>query len=224
MVVALVALVVALGGTSYAATQLSKNSVGPKQLKSSAVTTKKIKRNAVTSPKVRNGSLVAADFRAGQLKARGPAGGDLTGSYPNPEFGPVPAAQALTSTAQSVPNAAATRFNLSAATIDEGGMFSAELDALVVPRPGIYSLSGAVGWAADPDGSRQTRLLVDNVLVASTVDNAGGAGFIRQSVTALVRLSAGEEIRLGGYQTSGAALDTALNNPAVSLAAFWVGP
>jgi len=64
--IALLALFVALGGTSYAATQLPAKSVGKKQLK----------RNAVTSVKVKNGSLKRADFAAGQLPAgaQGPQG------------------------------------------------------------------------------------------------------------------------------------------------------
>jgi Collagen triple helix repeat (20 copies) len=64
--VAFLALLVALGGTSYAVVQLPRNSVGTAQLK----------KNAVTSPKVRPGSLLRSDFRSGQLPAgpRGPAG------------------------------------------------------------------------------------------------------------------------------------------------------
>ena len=57
--IALSALFVALGGTSYAAIALPKNSVGTAQLK----------KNAVTTAKVKNGSLVKADFKAGQLPA-----------------------------------------------------------------------------------------------------------------------------------------------------------
>jgi hypothetical protein len=62
-VTATLALVVALGGTGYAAAELAKNSVGTKQLQ----------KNAVTSKKVDNGSLLAKDFKAGQLP-QGPAG------------------------------------------------------------------------------------------------------------------------------------------------------
>lgn len=58
-VVAYVALFIALGGTSYAAVKLPKNSVGSTQIKS----------NAVTSGKVKNGSLRKADFKAGDLPA-----------------------------------------------------------------------------------------------------------------------------------------------------------
>jgi hypothetical protein len=77
---ALLALFVALGGTSYAAVNLPARSVGSKQLK----------KNAVSSSKVKNGSLQAADLSstaraalkgqqgatgaAGSTGARGPAG------------------------------------------------------------------------------------------------------------------------------------------------------
>jgi hypothetical protein len=74
MVVACVALVVALGGTSYATVlQVPRSSVGTAQLKTGAVTTKKIAANAVTGAKVRNGSLRKADFGPGQLPT-GPTG------------------------------------------------------------------------------------------------------------------------------------------------------
>jgi opacity protein-like surface antigen len=63
MIVACIALVVALGGASYAAAVLPKNSVGTAQLK----------KGAVTGAKVKNGSLKAADFTAGQFPA-GPQG------------------------------------------------------------------------------------------------------------------------------------------------------
>jgi hypothetical protein len=66
MVIAIVALIVALGGTGYAAIKLPANSVGTAQLK----------KDAVTSLKVKNGSLLAGDFKAGQIPAgpEGPAG------------------------------------------------------------------------------------------------------------------------------------------------------
>ncbi len=77
LVISLIALIVALGGVSYAAIQIPKNSVGSKQLKKNAVnakklkknsvTTKKLKKNAVNSAKVRDGSLLLEDFAPGQV-------------------------------------------------------------------------------------------------------------------------------------------------------------
>jgi hypothetical protein len=63
MAIALLALIVALGGTSYAAIKLPKNSVGAPQ----------IKRSAVTGDKVKDASLFANDFAPGQLP-KGPRG------------------------------------------------------------------------------------------------------------------------------------------------------
>jgi hypothetical protein len=96
--VAYLALFIALGGTSYAATVLPAHSVGARQLQS----------NAVTTTKVKNHSLKAVDFAPGQIPKgatgltgktgetgpRGPsgsivgapAGGALTGSYPDPSL------------------------------------------------------------------------------------------------------------------------------------------
>ncbi|MDQ6822409.1 MAG: hypothetical protein M3076_19090 [Actinomycetota bacterium] len=62
-IIALVALFVALGGTSYAAIALPAGSVGTKQLRN----------GAVTAAKVRKGSLLAKDFQSGQLP-QGPQG------------------------------------------------------------------------------------------------------------------------------------------------------
>lgn len=75
MVVALVALLVALGGTSYAVVNLPKNSVGTKQLKQKSVTAAKVRVNAITSAKVKDRSLLRRDFKQGQLPAgpRGPS-------------------------------------------------------------------------------------------------------------------------------------------------------
>ena len=57
LAISMIALFVALGGASYAAVKIPKNSVGAAQ----------IKKNAVTSAKVKDRSLLATDFKAGQL-------------------------------------------------------------------------------------------------------------------------------------------------------------
>lgn len=68
-VVSLIALFVALGGTTYAAATLSKNSVGAKQIKKDSVRASEIKSRAVGTSEVRNGALLAEDFKPGQLPA-----------------------------------------------------------------------------------------------------------------------------------------------------------
>jgi hypothetical protein len=84
LVISIIALFVALGGTGYAALKLPKDSVGSRQLKA----------NAVNSSKVKNGSLLQGDFKAGQLPAgaqglQGPQGpkGDRGSDGANGETG-----------------------------------------------------------------------------------------------------------------------------------------
>jgi hypothetical protein len=81
MIIAVIALIVGLGGTAIAASshhgkrgkrahkrlKLPKNSVGSRQLKRKAVTNPKVANNAINGRKVANGSLTGADIDLGKL-------------------------------------------------------------------------------------------------------------------------------------------------------------
>jgi hypothetical protein len=74
LVVACLALLVALGGTSYATVlNVPRNSVGTPQLKRNAVGPSKVAPNAIRTGHILNGSLLTADFKAGQIP-QGPKG------------------------------------------------------------------------------------------------------------------------------------------------------
>lgn len=101
-VTATLALIVALGGTSYAAITLPANSVGSKQIKNRGVARSDIRSDSVTSGKIQDGSLRKQDFKAGQLPGgstgqAGPAGpGGATGpsGATGPAGAPGPAGEA----------------------------------------------------------------------------------------------------------------------------------
>lgn len=79
MAVAFVALMVALGGTSWAVAALPKGSVGTKQLKRNAVAKANIKANAVDAGKVANDSLTGQDIKESSL-AQVPSAGSAANS------------------------------------------------------------------------------------------------------------------------------------------------
>jgi hypothetical protein len=71
MLVSVLALVVATGGTSYAAVKITGHDI-----KDKTVTGKDVKNQALTGKDVKNQTLLAKDFKAGQLPAgpQGPTG------------------------------------------------------------------------------------------------------------------------------------------------------
>lgn len=132
-VIAVIALFVALGGTSYAVSQLPKNSVGNKQLK----------KNAVTSKKVKDGSLLAKDFKTGQLPQgqqgeRGPQGeqGPQGAAGVNGATGSALLTGAITDSLPQ-PNAGVTYFRRAAVNYvgtDASGISSTEAQSLTPNR------------------------------------------------------------------------------------------
>jgi hypothetical protein len=86
MTVALLALFVALGGTSYSAITLSKNSVRSKHIARGEVKRSDIHTDAINSSKVELFSLRASDFRPGQL----PEGRQGPQGLPGPKGDPGP--------------------------------------------------------------------------------------------------------------------------------------
>lgn len=72
-VVGYLALFVALGGASYAAADLQRNSVDSKAIEKNAVKAEEIAKNAVRTAEVKDASLLIDDFAPGQIP-QGPQG------------------------------------------------------------------------------------------------------------------------------------------------------
>ena len=95
-VLAGVALLLALGGTSYAAITVPRASVGSVALKARAISSSKLADDAVAAPNVRRGRLSLDDIAPGQLAGgppggRGPAGPLGPAGLPGPRGAPGPA-------------------------------------------------------------------------------------------------------------------------------------
>jgi hypothetical protein len=83
-VTATISLFVALGGSSYAAVALTKNSVRSEHIASGEVKRSDIGANAVNAVKVADFSLLAKDFKSGQLPSAPRATRDRRGRPARP--------------------------------------------------------------------------------------------------------------------------------------------
>ena len=182
-VVAYLALIVAMGGTSYAAVNLPKDSV----------TAKQIKKNAVRSAEVKNGSLRAKDFKKGQLPA-GPRGASAVDT-------PLPAVRVSLSADVSAAEDTFVTIAFDKEIYDQGNMHSAGAPTrLTAPQAGIYRVSATVNWDSDPDGRRfisvakngsfsdpVASVVGPSAVGVTTVQNASGEIFLDEGDYVTVR-------------------------------------
>jgi hypothetical protein len=78
-VISVIALFVALGGASYAAVTLPKNSVGAKQIKKNGVGAAEIKKNAVRASEIKSSAVAGGDVKDGGLTGFDIGDGSLSG-------------------------------------------------------------------------------------------------------------------------------------------------
>lgn len=195
-VVAYLALAIAMGGTSYAAVALPKDSVGAKQIQSSAV----------RSAEVKNGSLKAADFKAGQLPA-GPQGiQGPQGSQGDPGADAlavvVPTVRVRLAAGQALADNAGVSIPWDSEVYDASDMHDpANPTRLTAPIAGVYLITATVNWNEDAQGSRYVEIRKNGAV------NSSAAGSIAAAVTGLptvqnisgeVRLAAGEFVTVRG--------------------------
>ena len=187
-VVATLALFIAIGGVSWAATSLPKNSVGKKQLKS----------NAVVSKKVKNGSLAAGDFKGGQLPA-GPKGPQGAVGDQGPQGQPG-AAGATTSVLTGRTALAADSF------FSPSGTSVAGTEPVVqILSPGVAATAGNLSVRIDaspgPAASRAFTLRVDGADTGVTCTIANAATTCTSAGS--VAVPAGSRIALRNDATNG---------------------
>jgi hypothetical protein len=163
-VTSMLALTIALGGTSYAAVTLPRNSVTSRQIKRGTIVGSDIHANAITSAKVKDRSLKAIDFAAGQLPA-GPKGDTGAQGLQGPKGDTGAFGQA---TVQST-----------TAAVDLADGTKASYDAFC--PAGQQAIAG--GGRGDDTQSEETSVTSSRPALANTNPPADGQGFTGWRIT-----------------------------------------
>ena len=231
LVISIVALVVAMAGTGYAAIALPKNSVGSKQLKRGAVTPSKVARSTIRRFRGARGlpGAAGAAGATGPQGIQGPAGqsvGPGPGSVTPSMFGTMPAARVTRTTNQTLSSGSNSAIAFTNEDYDNSDMHStapASYTQLFAPVSGVYAISAGARYAPNVTGQRETTIFGGGAILAEDVRSAATNASYPTSVSlaAQTHLDAGEWVSLRVSQSSGGPLDV-WSTPHLEM--VWVGP
>lgn len=112
-------------------------------------------------------------------------------------------------TNQSVPTGTFTDITLPTEEFDNAVMFTAGTAIITVPVTAVYDIEGSANWAANGTGTRSLIVQVDGAGVTAAGDERtpSASAATRQGFAIKKLLTAGQQVKMQGFQSSGGALN-----------------
>jgi hypothetical protein len=227
MAVAVVALLVAFGGSAVAdqAVDVAKRAklIKGKRIKPRSLPGNRLRRNSVGPAEVRESRLAKVP------KAR------LADNVADRAIGPskiglVPAARVESTTAVTTQSGVETVLSFDSELFDTANLHapSSDLTRLTAPVAGVYDITGQVEWDTIGGGSRLLLIRRNDGrrIGVSLIPGATAANFVYQQVTTQAKLNAGDYVELRATQTSGSTIEIFKGGDEESqnFMMHWIGP
>lgn len=121
----------------------------------------------------------------------------------------VPHAIAVRSTTQSIGNGSFTDITWPTEEDDNMAGFTAGGSVITVSTAGIWTVKAGILWPANGTGTRALLIIIDGVELTGAGDERipTAAASTRQVVSADVKLTAGQQIKMQAFQSSGGSLN-----------------
>jgi hypothetical protein len=235
-VMATIAVFLGLGGGAWATHEMIDSSdvvdgsLRGDDIQNQTLTGADFALESLGTSRIRDDNVQSIDLKDGTVAAPDLAGGAVT-----PEkFGTIPAARAIKTTTQSVPDVMNTTLSFDSESFDTAGLHdnSVNNSRLTAPIAGVYQVSAGAAWdmRPPPGTNRMLGLAVNGACCSATslLLSSSGAETL-QNVSDLVKLSAGGFVEAVARQPSGSPIlikpgPFVGGNAEVFLAMTWVGP
>lgn len=252
-VTATLALIIALGGTSYAALRVTgKNivdgSIRSGDVRNNALRGKDIRNATITGADVANGSITGAKLKKRTIpldRLKGTltpaasavppalAAGSVTadklalGAVGPDQQSPIPTARVSRTGPLDLPDDELVTVVWDREIDDPFDLHAVNAPALRAPIAGVYAISAGAWFSANGSGRRYASVILNGTLnIASEAIRpvtTAGAATIL-SLSTTRRLAAGDQITLTVLQNSGTALKLDAGAEHTSFALTWLGP
>lgn len=253
-VTATLALIIALGGTSYAALRVTgrnivDGSIRSGDVRNNALRGKDIRSGTITGSDIANGSITGAKLKKGTIpldRLKGTltpaastpappalaAGSVTTDKLATGAVGPdqqsaIPTARVARAAALELPNDALVTVPWDREIDDPLDLHGDLAPALRAPIAGVYAISAGAWFSANGSGRRYASIVLNGTLnIASEAVRpvSTGGAATILSLATTRRLAPGDQVTLTVLQNSGTTLKLDAGAEHTSLALTWLGP